>query len=231
MTLSKSPAWQLPEEEHLRRFFSYFKVDCVFDVGANAGQYAEMLRGAVGYAGPIISFEPIPHLAALLRDKAHRESQWFVEEVALSSHEGMIPFNVMNNDKFSSLRDPTHSEVRNFEDMNRVVRVLQVKSERLETMYEKYRSLLSMQRPFLKMDTQGCDQAVVDSAGDKISAFIGLQSELSIKRIYENTKYYYEVIQYYLEKGFNLSALVPNNAGHFPDLIEIDCIMYRRMTS
>ena len=30
----------LLEEEHLRRFFDYFKIDCVFDVGANAGQYA-----------------------------------------------------------------------------------------------------------------------------------------------------------------------------------------------
>jgi hypothetical protein len=36
------------------------------------------------------------------------------------------------------------------------------------------------------------------------------------------------VIQKYTALGFVLSALVPNNGGHFPDLLEIDCIMYRR---
>ena len=33
------------ERVHLRRLFSHLGVDCVFDVGANRGQYAQMLRG------------------------------------------------------------------------------------------------------------------------------------------------------------------------------------------
>ena len=32
------------EIEHLRKTFKLFNVDCVFDVGANEGQYAFMLR-------------------------------------------------------------------------------------------------------------------------------------------------------------------------------------------
>jgi hypothetical protein len=40
------------EQEHLRRFLSHFNVNCVFDVGANAGQYATMLRQDKGQTAP-----------------------------------------------------------------------------------------------------------------------------------------------------------------------------------
>ena len=37
-----------------------------------------------------------------------------------------------------------------------------------------------------------------------------------------------ETIDAYRAKGFELSALVPNNAGTFPILVEIDCVMFRQ---
>src|ERR1700692_3194856 len=78
----KGRAWLLPEEEELTRFFSAFDIDCVFDVGANAGQYATRLR-EMGFRGFIISVEPIPKFAAQLRAAASRDDRWFVEAVAL----------------------------------------------------------------------------------------------------------------------------------------------------
>lgn len=91
------------EREHLRRFLAHFKVDCVFDVGANTGQYAQMLRERVGYEGTIISYEPIPELAALLRRAAESNPAWFIEELALGDAEGTATFNVYASDQFSSL--------------------------------------------------------------------------------------------------------------------------------
>ena len=61
-----------------------------------------------------------------------------------------------------------------------------------------------------------------------LANFVGLQSELAIKKIYEEAIDFREAITSYEELGFVLSAFVPNNQGHFPLLVETDCIMVRK---
>jgi FkbM family methyltransferase len=201
------------------------RVDCVFDVGANEGQYAEMIRG-LGYRGPIVSFEPIPSLAARLREKAARGQAWFVEEVALDSEEREVVFNVMADSQFSSLHPPSDKEVDRFRSETVITQALTVTTGRLDVLFAKYKAQLGFSRPFLKMDTQGNDIGVAMGAGDCLGAFVGLQSELGVKRIYESQPTYREAIDFYEAHGFQLSAFVPNNTGHFPELIETDCIMF-----
>ena len=56
MMITQSDLCQMWEVLRLRQVFGVFSIDCVFDVGANMGQYALMLRKKVGYRGLIISF-------------------------------------------------------------------------------------------------------------------------------------------------------------------------------
>lgn len=214
------------EEIHLRKFFEYFKVDCVFDVGANEGQYAMMLR-RIGYMGTIISFEPVPRAVGILRKGAESDPKWHIEPIALDSVTRKATFHVMAVDQFSSLNAPSEKEVGPlFKNSNKVAEELSVETATLKDMLTKYRALLDFKRPFLKMDTQGSDLAIARGSADVLGAFVGLQSELSIKKIYEDTSDYTAVINYYRSQGFELSAFVPNNAGSFPYLVEIDCIMF-----
>ena len=218
----------LPEQVHLQRLLSHFDVDCVFDVGANTGQYATMLRQKAGFKGRIISFEPIPEAAAAIRLKARHDPLWTVEELALADTAEPRVLNVMAGSEFSSLSTPRTDEVGRFTAMNRPVRSIMVQSDTLAGAFPRLQSVYGFNLPFLKMDTQGFDPAVLRGAGGILPSFVGFQSELSIRRIYQDAWDFREAITYYQSLGFDLSAFVPNNAGHFPALIEIDCIMVRR---
>ncbi len=216
----------LPEREQLRRFITYCQIDCIFDVGANMGQYAKMLRENVNYKGVIISFEPIPECAAYLKKISASDPLWHIEQVALSESVGQITFNVMKECQFSSLYLPDHSKVANFKELNQVIEQIPVDMTTIAACYDKLRLMYGFERPYLKMDTQGNDLKVARGAGEKLQCFYGLQSELAVVNIYNDTPDYKESISYYESQGFKLSALVPNNPGHFPRLVEIDCIMY-----
>ena len=216
------------EWEHLRRFFAHFAIDCVFDVGANAGQYATMLRTRVGYRGPIISYEPIPELATKIRAAAALDRGWFVEELALDAVEGHATFNVFASDPFSSLHAASAAAEQQFPTHLRLERRIDVRTGTLANELASYQARLGFKRPFLKMDTQGHDVSVALGAGDRLRDFVGLQSELAIGRLYVDAPGYAEALEFYRGRGFELSALVPNNLSHFPRLLEIDGIMFRQ---
>ncbi len=217
-----------PERLHLRRFFSYFGVDCVFDVGANRGQYARMLRENVGFTGHIISFEPIPELAEALKVQAQADDRWHVEQLALDHEAGPTTFHIMHEPQFSSLRRPSADQPGIFSDDNRVARSVTVERSTVAAELARFQPRLGFQRPFLKMDTQGNDSAVVQGAGDALAQFVGIQTELAIRRLYEHAAGFAEALADLDARGFELSAFVPNNSGHFPILVEMDCVLFRR---
>jgi FkbM family methyltransferase len=210
------------ESEHLRKLFNYFQVDCVFDVGANAGQYFERIR-AHGFHGPIVSFEPIPELASALGRRAKEDGNLFVEQIALDKGAGPRTFNVMAVSQFSSLHMPNNVASGGG---NSIVRTLTVEAQTLDKIFQKWKETLGFKRPFLKLDTQGHDLAVIEGGQGVLPYFIGVQTELSARPIYNGVPTYREVLDFYDAHGFQLSAIVMN-ADHFPDLFEMDAILLR----
>ena len=215
------------EQNQLKKIFEYCDVECVFDIGANYGQYALMLRSKLKYRGLIISFEPIPEAAAKLRELSADDPLWIVEECAISSCNGEQTFSIMNDSQFSSLSEPQHSEVGLYKEENKLERKISVKTETLDSAFDRLKGCYNLNRPFLKMDTQGFDTTIISHSKSAVKQFVGLQSELAIKKLYKDSVDFREAITLYENCGFSLSAFVSNNAGSFPRLIEIDCIMVR----
>jgi FkbM family methyltransferase len=214
------------EAEHLRKFLQRFKIDCVFDVGANEGQYIGRIR-AQGYRGPIVSFEPIPALAARLAEQALRDGNLFVEACALDRSPGSRMFNIMTQSSFSSLHTPTSTETGGiFEAVNSVRQTLTVEARTLDELFPKWQAKLGFARPFLKLDTQGHDLAVIQGGLLALPHFVGVQTELSVRRLYTETPGYREVLDFYEAHGFCLSTLIVN-PHHFPHLVEMDAIFMR----
>jgi FkbM family methyltransferase len=221
----KGSGWSLIEIEQLERFLRAFEIDCVFDVGANIGQYAECVF-ATGFRGTVVSFEPNPEAVAVLQKKAEKNPRWKVVPTVLDSCAGKVDFNIMSASQFSSLHSPDHSQTDIFLDRNVIIQTIQIEATTLDRQFEVLAREIGFNRPFLKMDTQGHDLAVVAGGRQHIAAFAGLQSELSINLLYEGAPNWHEALKIYRDLGFRLTALIPNNAGHFPNLNEIDCLMY-----
>ena len=67
------PSWRFGSLEFsalLTELFSRYSINCVFDVGANTGQYVHFLRQFIGYRGRVISFEPVFHCYESLSKKS-----------------------------------------------------------------------------------------------------------------------------------------------------------------
>lgn len=199
-------------------------MDCVFDVGANRGQYATMLRKDAGFRGTILSFEPNPEIFAELERSAASDGKWHAFNMALSDFDGTASFNIMAADQFSSLKKPSGQQDAIFAERNKVTRTVDMQCRRLESVLPELKSTHGFARPFLKMDTQGHDLSVCEGAGGVLSEMAGVQTELGVRPIYEGGTGYRDMIDWLASRAFAPSAFFANNKGHFPLLVEMDGI-------
>lgn len=209
---------------HLRTLFTTQQVDCVFDVGANVGQYYEFLREAVGYRGLVVSFEPVPKMLKVLQRQAQTDSSWIVSGCALGAAPGTLPINVMKGDSLSSFRAPSIAGTDRFRESNTVVSVEQVSVRTLDAVYQELVTQHGFRRPYLKMDTQGFDLEVAKGGTTHLSDFIGLQTEASLLSLYEEQPNFLDTLGFFKAKGFTESAFYPISMDQKLRMIECDCV-------
>jgi FkbM family methyltransferase len=218
------PNWRLPRwtaAAYLRRLFDWLGIEVVLDVGANRGQYRDFLRTEVGYSGSIVSWEPIPALAAELRSRATGDPDWRVESAALGRVEGRTVLHVMRDTEFSSLHAPTPETTKRFDRKTEYVDV-QVEVRTLSGEIDRLSQWLAGRCTYLKLDTQGSDLDVLEGAGTAIQAIDALQSEVAVRRLYEGSPDLVQSLTRIRGLGFEPSGVFPNNEGHFPWLLELD---------
>lgn len=225
--VDRRKGFELIEVSTLSQFFDRFSVDCVFDVGANEGQYATMVRRKAGYRGDLVSFEPLPHERSMIERRAARDAHWHVEDVAISDADGIAQFNVTQGSEFSSLSAPTDEARAKFSGSAIPRNTIEVRTERLATTLDRLQKKLGFERPFLKLDTQGFDHRIIMGGTDVLDRFVGIQTELSVAPLYESATPYLQALADYEKLGFRPCAFFPNNYGHFPHLHEIDCVLLR----
>jgi FkbM family methyltransferase len=217
------PNWRLfsyPQASYVARLLEYARIDLVIDVGANAGQYRTFLREQAGYSGRIVSFEPIPRRVEEMRRIV--DANWRIESAAVGAAEGEAEFNIMASDEFSSLLAPNHSKTKLFEAMNVVAECIKVPVRTLNAVADELDWLRQAQSIYLKLDTQGFDLEVLKGARTLLSRVAAIQCEHSVRGIYEGAPSFEESFRFIESLGFIPSGIYPNNAGHFPMLVEFD---------
>jgi FkbM family methyltransferase len=220
------PSWRLrtlPHEQRLREIFSRYRISHVVDIGANEGQFCAFIRHNIGFNGRVTSFEPVPHLAAMLRDKAKADGNWKIHDCALGAAPGSIDLNVARHSVFTSVLEPLESEACDGD--NQTVTKISV---RLSTLDIELKDAVDMDRTFVKIDTQGFDLEVLRGAQRTIASVPALQTEVSFRPLYEGMPDYAESIQAFSRMGFAVSDLFLVASASDGIAFEFDCVMQRR---
>ncbi|HET6402955.1 MAG TPA: FkbM family methyltransferase [Candidatus Kapabacteria bacterium] len=198
-------------------------VDVVLDVGANYGQFGKSLR-ARGYRGELVSFEPIESVFRDLQKLAQRDGNWQARKLALGSASGTAVINVSRSTDFSSLLEQTPSAL-NFDSNALVIRREEISVARLDDLFEPFHN----RTVFLKIDTQGYERQVLDGSSEALKQIVGVQMELPIVHLYEDTWSLDDSLSYMRDRGFVLAQVTPVNwlSNDRVSLVEIDAVFRR----
>jgi FkbM family methyltransferase len=221
--------------KHLTEVFARCGINCVFDVGAHHGEYGAFLREN-GYTGKLLSFEPVTSNFERLRIRARHDPLWETYHLALGAKNGTMGIKVYHDTQLSSFLTPngycashmgTIEGVNYDNPMDLVAGIEQVQVRTLDAMFDEFVAGIPEPHVFLKLDTQGYDLEVLRHSSDHFDRIHGLQSEVSVKPIYEAMPSYREAIPAMLEMGFEMTGFFPVNRDANFRLIEIDCVMIR----
>lgn len=205
----------------LKRLLEELRIDCVLDVGANRGQFAESLR-FLGFAGEIISFEPVARDFAVLRSRFARDGRWHGFQIALGDKEEEVSMTVVPY--MTVMNSILPSVVPLAKKLEREI----VSVKRLDSVLPMALGSIATKRIFLKMDTQGYDLKCFEGVGGFTDDIVGLQSELSVQPIYEGMPHYVDSLRRYEATGFRLISLTEVSRRNGA-VQEFNCLMRRSL--
>lgn len=211
---------------HLTTLFSALKINCVIDVGANTGQFARMIRGA-GFAGRIISFEPVRQNFVELSKRMAGDADWYGHQLALGSSDGDATINVTQYSVFSSFFKPNQYSLRRFEGDSEVVSQEIVQVRTLTGLFDSLLKGYDEPRVYLKLDTQGFDLDVLRGASAVLPSIAALQTELSMMPVYDGAPTYHDTMRFLDAAGYQATGFFAINRDQKLRATEFDCVCVR----
>ena len=100
---------------------------------------------------------------------------------------------------------------------------MEVAVSTLDEAVARIRKVESFKRPYLKLDTQGLDLAVIEGGPNTLRTSSALQAEAPVTPIDEGAPDFAHLIRHLEANGFELSRLFPINPSHFPRMFEFVC--------
>jgi FkbM family methyltransferase len=209
---------------HIINLINHYKIDLVLDIGANHGQFGNMLRGE-GYKGEIHSFEPVSYSFDHLQKASLNDEKWFAHKLAMGAADGKDTINVTEASDMSSFLDPNDFGGREFEKISVVHREM-VEIETIDGFLPGEITDFNKRRIFLKMDTQGYDLRVLEGSLNIMGYIDCILSEISLIPIYSGMPHYLDALGKYEEYGFVVTGLYPvSREKKSLSVIEMDCVL------
>ena len=208
-----------------KQILTHYTIDTVLDIGANAGQFAQELRNDLAYEKRIISFEPLSSVFELLKDNAKDDPGWEVLNTALGDAKKKQEINIAGNSDSSSLLDMLPAHVKSAPETRYIGREM-IEVERLDSIFDDL--CKSNNRIYMKIDTQGYEDKVLQGAEKSLLQIDTVQMEMSLVPLYEGGLLLDEMCTLMREKGYSLISIEAGFSD--PDsgqLLQVDGIFHR----
>jgi len=193
---------------HLLLAMQHAGIELVLDIGANVGQFAQELLEN-GYAGRIVSVEPLPDAHARLVDAAARHPHWSVfDPVALGGEEGSVTMQVAGNSVSSSVLPMLERHIQ-AAPASRPTATVAVRQTTLDAAFS---AAVAAASTLIKIDTQGYERQVLEGGARCLDKARLVLLELSTVPLYEGQWLWADGMAYLKERGFELWFLHPDFA-------------------
>lgn len=209
----------------LSELLKLYRVETIFDVGANAGVSGRYFRN-LGFEGKIVSFEPVRQYYKLLAQEAAGDSLWTSENVALADSEGEQEINVSGGcGVASSFLNQTGRTWECAPELE----YLGLERVRVTTIDRAAQEHYPQgDRLFLKLDVQGYERKVLEGARETMPRIIGVRIELSVSRCYEEEPSLPEMLNYLYDLGFRLCAIEEAwSDSRTREVYQMDAVFFR----
>jgi len=187
--------------KQIREYLQQMRINCVLDVGGYIGSFAHDLREG-GFAGKIISFEPVPETFEKLRAKMGADPLWVGQPFGLSDSTGKVTINSYGSADFNSVLDLKESSAEAYGVDVSQARKVEIELRRLDEVLTDLIAGIAEPRIFLKMDTQGHDLSVFAGAKGILNHILGLQSELPAVPLYDEVTPMWKCLEAYSAEGY-----------------------------
>jgi FkbM family methyltransferase len=201
------------------RLVASLRIDLFIDVGANRGQFGRETRRA-GYAGRILSIEPLDAPFRQLSRLAARDQRWAVIQSAVGPRSGSATMHVAANAGASSSMLPMLDLHVRVAPEARYVADERVDVATLDELAQPH--LQDATSVFIKIDVQGFELQVLASGSRTLARTSLVQVEMSLVPLYATAPTYREVVDFMEERGFHLIGLEPGIASPTGLLLQAD---------
>lgn len=217
------------EISRLVQMLAWHHVNVVLDVGANVGQFGRELRLA-GFAGRIVSFEPLSSAHARLLKTAKADPNWVVAPpMAIGRSDAQVDIHIAGDSVSSSVLGMLDAHLEAAPD-SAYVGAERVLMRRLDTIAGEY--LREGDVPFLKVDVQGCESQVLEGARELIPKVVGLHLELALVPCYREQPSFERVVNALRSAGFSLWLLSPGTVNESTGRqLQVDAVFFQDESS
>jgi FkbM family methyltransferase len=215
---------------HLRTLFQRLGTDCILDIGAHTGGYVRLLRRDVAFRGSIISFEPATASFLELSQAFEGDPKWRGHRYALGRVPGSAALHVFaGGGNLNSFLSPSSYGVAWAPQSLSSLTEELVEVRTLADVFDDVIGHLTNPRVHLKIDAQGFDLEVIEGTVPVLDRISSMQTEVSLKPIYDGQPVLEDVVPRLRELGFEVTGVFP--VARDRDglrLIETDCVLVRK---